>query len=66
MWIAPQICTSPIRPKSWRFHGESIAVAGLYLGLGSAVGGFIGIVLDCIIADYFGATTVNARLYVGW
>jgi MFS family permease len=33
--------------------------------LGSAVGGFIGIVLGGIVADYFRAKTVNARLYVG-
>ncbi|NCF45747.1 MAG: MFS transporter [Proteobacteria bacterium] len=52
-------------PFMQRFHGESIADAGLYLGLGSAVGGFIGIVLGGIIADYFRAKTVNARLYVG-
>ena len=48
-----------------RFHGESIADAGLYLGLGSAVGGFIGIVLGGVVADHFRAKTVNARLYVG-
>ena len=52
-------------PFMQRFHGESIADAGLYLGLGSAVGGFIGIVLGGIVADHFRAKTVNARLYVG-
>jgi MFS family permease len=52
-------------PFMQRFHGETIADAGLYLGLGSAVGGFIGIVLGGVIADYFRAKTVNARLYVG-
>lgn len=52
-------------PFMQRFHGESIADAGLYLGLGSAVGGFIGIVLGGVVADYFRAKTVNARLYVG-
>lgn len=52
-------------PFMQRFHGESIADAGLYLGLGSAVGGFIGIVLGGVVADYFRAKNVNARLYVG-
>ena len=52
-------------PFMQRFHGETIADAGLYLGLGSAIGGFIGIVLGGMIADYFRAKTVNARLYVG-
>lgn len=52
-------------PFMQRFHGETIADAGLYLGVGSAVGGFIGIVLGGIIADHFRAKTVNARLYVG-
>ncbi len=52
-------------PFMQRFHGESIADAGLYLGLGSAVGGFIGIVLGGVVADYFRSKTANARLYVG-
>ena len=52
-------------PFMQRFHGETIADAGLYLGLGSAIGGFIGIVLGGVIADHFRAKTVNARLYVG-
>ncbi|MEM7099239.1 MAG: MFS transporter [Pseudomonadota bacterium] len=52
-------------PFMQRLHGESIADAGLYLGLGSAIGGFIGIVLGGYLADYFRAKTVNARLYIG-
>ena len=52
-------------PFMQRFHGETISDAGLYLGLGSAIGGFIGIVLGGVIADHFRAKTVNARLYVG-
>ena len=54
-----------VAPFMQRFHGETIADAGLYLGLGSAIGGFIGIVLGGMIADHFRAKTVNARLYVG-
>ncbi len=52
-------------PFMQRVHGESIADAGLYLGLGAAVGGFIGIVLGGFLADLWKARTVNARLYIG-
>ena len=48
-----------------RLHGESIADAGLYLGLGSAIGGFLGIVLGGYLADVLRSKTVNARLYIG-
>lgn len=48
-----------------RLHGESIADAGLYLGIGSALGGFIGIVRGGYLADYFKSKTANARLYIG-
>jgi MFS family permease len=52
-------------PFMQRVHGESIADAGLYLGLGAAVGGFTGIVLGGFLADLWKAKTVNARLYIG-
>ena len=52
-------------PFMQRFHGESIADAGLYLGLGAAVGGFLGIVLGGVISDHFKERSVNARLFVG-
>ncbi len=52
-------------PFMQRVHGESIADAGLYLGMGAAVGGFIGIVLGGFLADMWKAKTVNARLYIG-
>ena len=52
-------------PFMQRVHGESIADAGLYLGLGAAVGGFIGIILGGYLADVLKARTVNARLYIG-
>ncbi len=52
-------------PFMQRVHGESIADAGLYLGLGAAVGGFIGIVLGGFLADMWKSKTVNARLYIG-
>ncbi|MEM7079241.1 MAG: MFS transporter [Pseudomonadota bacterium] len=52
-------------PFMQRMHSESIADAGLYLGLGSAIGGFIGIVLGGFLADHFKQHTVNARLYIG-
>jgi len=52
-------------PFMQRVHGESIADAGLYLGMGSAVGGFIGIVLGGLLADVWKAKNPNARLYIG-
>lgn len=52
-------------PFMQRVHGESIADAGLYLGLGSAVGGFIGIVLGGFLADILKRRWDNARLYIG-
>ncbi len=52
-------------PFMQRVHGESIADAGLYLGIGAAFGGFIGIVLGGYLADVWKAKTVNARLYIG-
>lgn len=52
-------------PFMQRVHGESIADAGLYLGLGSAIGGFIGIIAGGYLADLWKARTVNARLYIG-
>jgi MFS family permease len=52
-------------PFMQRVHGESISDAGLYLGLGAAVGGFIGIVLGGYLADVWKAKNDNARLYIG-
>ena len=52
-------------PMMQRLHNESIADAGLYLGLGSAIGGFIGIVSGGYLADWLRSKTVNARLYIG-
>ena len=52
-------------PFMQRVHGESIADAGLYLGLGAAIGGFIGIVLGGWLADVMKSRSANARLYIG-
>ncbi len=52
-------------PFMQRVHGESIADAGLYLGIGAAIGGFIGIVLGGFLADHLKYRWVNARLYIG-
>ena len=52
-------------PFMQRVHGESIADAGLYLGMGSAIGGFIGIVLGGFLADSLKRRWDNARLYIG-
>ncbi len=52
-------------PFMQRVHGESIADAGLYLGLGAAVGGFLGIVLGGFLADRLKVRYANARLYIG-
>ncbi|MEM7283173.1 MAG: MFS transporter [Pseudomonadota bacterium] len=52
-------------PFMQRVHGESVADAGLYLGLGAAIGGFVGIVLGGYLADLWKSRTANARLYIG-
>ncbi len=52
-------------PFMQRVHGESIADAGLFLGLGAAIGGFIGIVIGGFLADYLKRYTANARMYIG-
>ncbi len=52
-------------PFMQRVHGESIADAGLFLGLGAAIGGFIGIVLGGFLADAWKARSANARIYIG-
>ena len=52
-------------PFMQRVHGESIADAGLYLGIGAAVGGFLGIVLGGYLADLLKTKNANARLFIG-
>ncbi len=52
-------------PFMQRVHGESIADAGLYLGIGAALGGFLGIVLGGYLADRLKQRWDNARLYIG-
>jgi MFS family permease len=52
-------------PYMLRAHGVSLSEAGLILGLGAAVGGWLGITLGGMASDRLKARFVNARLYVG-
>ena len=49
-----------------RTFGESLTDAGLWLGLGAAVGGYIGITLGGVLGDWLRRYTPNGRLYVGY
>lgn len=48
-----------------RMHHVSLSEAGLVLGVGAAVGGWLGITVGGILADRLKTRFVNARLYVG-
>ena len=52
-------------PFMLRVHGVSLTEAGLLLGIGAAIGGWIGITLGGWLSDRLRSVTVNARLYVG-
>lgn len=56
-WIAPLLL---------RVHDVSVAEVGLYLGMGAAAGGFIGITLGGILADYLKQKFPSGRLVVGY
>ncbi len=52
-------------PFMLRMHDVSLSEAGLVLGLGAAVGGWVGITFGGWLADRLRPRTLNARLYVG-
>jgi len=55
-----------IPPLLLRLHDASVTEIGLYLGLGAAAGGFIGITLGGILADYLKQKFPSGRLVVGY
>ena len=55
-----------IPPLLLRTHDVSVTQVGLYLGLGAAVGGFIGITLGGVLADYLKQKFPSGRLVVGY
>jgi len=52
-------------PFMLRVHGVSLAEAGLLLGGGAALGGWLGITLGGWLADHLRRYTQNARVYLG-
>jgi MFS family permease len=52
-------------PYLLRAHGVDLAEAGTLLGLGSALGGWMGVTLGGILADRLRARSVNGRVYIG-
>ena len=52
-------------PFMLRVHGVSLAEAGTVLGLGAAVGGWLGITLGGWLADHLRRYTQDARVYMG-
>ena len=52
-------------PFMLRVHEVELAEAGLVLGLGAAIGGWLGVTLGGILSDRLKARSSNARLWVG-
>ncbi|HJP49966.1 MAG TPA: MFS transporter [Pseudomonadales bacterium] len=55
-----------IPPLLLRLYDVSTAEVGLYLGMGAAAGGFIGITLGGVLADYLKRIFPGGRLVVGY
>ena len=55
-----------IPPLLLRIHDVGAAEVGLYLGLGAAAGGFIGITLGGILADYLKRLFPSGRIVLGY
>jgi fluoride ion exporter CrcB/FEX len=55
-----------IPPLLLRLHDVSATQVGLYIGLGAAFGGFIGIVLGGVLADHLKQKFPSGRLVVGY
>lgn len=52
-------------PFLMRVHGASALDVGLYVGVGNAIGGLLGVVSGGVLGDRLKATRVNGRLMVG-
>ncbi len=52
-------------PFLMRVHDASAGDVGLYVGVGNAIGGLIGVVSGGVLGDRLKATRVNGRLMVG-
>jgi MFS family permease len=52
-------------PFMLRVHGVSLAEAGTLLGIGAALGGWLGVTIGGVLSDRLRGRTVNARLFVG-
>ena len=52
-------------PFMLRVHEVALAEAGTVLGLGAAIGGWLGVTLGGLLADRLRTRTDNARLWVG-
>jgi MFS family permease len=52
-------------PFMLRVHDVGLAEAGTILGIGAALGGWLGITIGGVLADRMRSRTANARLYVG-
>lgn len=53
-------------PLLLRLHDVSAAEVGTYIGLGSAIGGLLGVTLGGAMGDWMKARVANGRLYVGY
>jgi len=55
-----------VPPLLLRMHDVSVTEIGLYLGIGAAAGGFIGITLGGILADKLKLKYPSGRLFLGY
>jgi len=51
-------------PFMIRVHGQSASEVGTYLGLGAALGGWIGVTMGGVVSDLLRRRFVNGRLFV--
>ncbi|MDH5737058.1 MAG: MFS transporter, partial [Gammaproteobacteria bacterium] len=53
-------------PLLMRLHDTNAAEVGMYVGLGSAAGGLLGVTLGGVIADWFKLRAPSGRLVIGY
>jgi MFS family permease len=53
-------------PLLLRMHDTNAAEVGMYIGLGSAVGGFLGVTMGGILGDRFKLRHASGRLLIGY